>query len=142
MIRVVVVLDLFGLPVTSGAVGVRGQVVEVFGRPHHPLESPAFAGGAVPGGDTARQDAHHCAAVKVLGAKPNFFSLLRLKRGCCAFFTIPSVWVDYVCLSVMCTLRNFNFPPSPLGSRLWIRGVLPLLFPEVHDQLLCFVDIE
>ena len=22
------------------------------------------------------------------------------------------------------------------------RGVLPLLFPEVHDQLLCFVDIE
>jgi hypothetical protein len=22
------------------------------------------------------------------------------------------------------------------------RGLLPLLFPEVHDQLLCFVDIE
>ena len=22
------------------------------------------------------------------------------------------------------------------------RGVLPLLFPEVHDHLLCFVDIE
>ena len=25
---------------------------------------------------------------------------------------------------------------------MWIWGVLPLLFPEVHDQLLCFVDIE
>ena len=22
------------------------------------------------------------------------------------------------------------------------RGVLPLLFPEVHDHLLCFVDVE
>ena len=22
------------------------------------------------------------------------------------------------------------------------KGVLPLLFPEVYDQLLCFVDIE
>ena len=22
------------------------------------------------------------------------------------------------------------------------RGVLPLLFPEVHNQLLCFVDVE
>ena len=35
-----------------------GQVVcpgDVLGRPHHPLESPAVAGGAVaiPGGDTA-----------------------------------------------------------------------------------------
>ena len=33
----------------------------------HPLESPAVAGGAfaVPGGDTARQDALNCASVKV-----------------------------------------------------------------------------
>ena len=22
------------------------------------------------------------------------------------------------------------------------KGVLPLLFPEVHDHLLCFVDVE
>ena len=38
-----------------------------WGRPHHPLESPAVAGGAVavPGGDTARQDALDCAPVKV-----------------------------------------------------------------------------
>jgi hypothetical protein len=26
--------------------------------------------------------------VRVLGAKPNFFSLLRLKRPCCAFYTV------------------------------------------------------
>ena len=59
--EVVVVLDdLFGLPVTSGAVGVlEGRQCapgDALGRPHHPLESPAVAGGAVavPGGDTAR----------------------------------------------------------------------------------------
>ena len=35
--------------------------------PHHPPESPAVAGGAVavPGGDTARQDALNCTSVKV-----------------------------------------------------------------------------
>jgi hypothetical protein len=35
--------------------------------PHHPLESPAVAGGAfaVPGGDATRQDALNCAYVKV-----------------------------------------------------------------------------
>jgi hypothetical protein len=47
--------------------------------------------GAVPGGDTARQDALNCESVKVLGAKTNLFSLLRLKRCCCTFFTIVSV---------------------------------------------------
>ena len=60
--------DLFGLPVTSGAVGVlegrQCTTGDALGRPHHPLESPAVAGGAVatqsdavavPGGDTARQ---------------------------------------------------------------------------------------
>ena len=31
---------------------------------------------AVPGGDAARQDALNCASVKVLGVKPNLFSLL------------------------------------------------------------------
>ena len=40
---------------------------DVLGRPHYPLESPAVVGGAVavPGGDTARQDALDCASVKV-----------------------------------------------------------------------------
>ena len=60
MAQVVVVLDyLFGLPVTSGAVGVlEGRYLapgDALGRPHHPLESPVVAGSAVaiPGGDTA-----------------------------------------------------------------------------------------
>jgi hypothetical protein len=37
------------------------------GSPHHTLESFAVVGGAlaVPGGDTARQDALNCASVKV-----------------------------------------------------------------------------
>ena len=72
MARVVDVLnDIFGLPVTSGAVGVlEGRQCapdDALGRPHIPLESPAVAGGAVavPGGDTARQDALSCASVKV-----------------------------------------------------------------------------
>ena len=25
---------------------------------------------------------------------------------------------------------------------MWVGGLLPLLFPEVHDHLLCFVDVE
>ena len=63
--------DLFGLPVTSGAVGdLEGRQCapgDALGRPHHPLESPAVAGGAVavPGGDTAQQNALNCASVKV-----------------------------------------------------------------------------
>ena len=52
MARVVVVLvDLFGLPVTSGAVGVlEGRWFapgDALGRPHHPLESLVVEGGAV-----------------------------------------------------------------------------------------------
>uniref|UniRef100_A0A8C7UPF1 Nitric oxide synthase n=1 Tax=Oncorhynchus mykiss TaxID=8022 RepID=A0A8C7UPF1_ONCMY len=75
---------------------------------------------AVPGGDTARQDALDCASVKVcvFGDKPNFFSLLRLKRRCCAFFTTLSVWVDHFSLSVMCTPRNF----STTVPSMWIGG--------------------
>ena len=58
---------------------------DALGRLHYPLESPAVGGGAVavPGGDTARQDALNCASVKfceVLGDKPNFFCLLRFQR--------------------------------------------------------------
>jgi hypothetical protein len=58
--RVVVVLDdLIGLPVTSGAVGVLEGRQFAHGdelcRPHHPLENLAVVGGlvAVPGSDTA-----------------------------------------------------------------------------------------
>jgi hypothetical protein len=59
--------DLFGLPVTSGAVGVlEGRQCapgDALDRKYHPLESPAVAGGAVaiPG----RQDVLNCASVKV-----------------------------------------------------------------------------
>ena len=60
MVPVVDILgDLFGLPVTSGAVGVlEGRQCapgDALGRPHHPLESPVVVGGAVvvPGSDTA-----------------------------------------------------------------------------------------
>jgi hypothetical protein len=61
----------------------------------------------------------------VLVAKPNVFTLLRLKKRCCAYFTILSVWVEHFRLSVMCTLRNvklfslFNTVPS-----MWM-GVCP-----------------
>ena len=72
MARVVDVLDdLFDLPVTSCAVYVlesrQFALGDALGRPHHLLESPAVAGGAVavPGVDTARQDALNCASVKV-----------------------------------------------------------------------------
>ena len=52
--------DLFGFPVTSGAEGgMEGRQCvpgDAFGRPHHPLESPAVVGGAVavPGGDICK----------------------------------------------------------------------------------------
>ena len=54
---------LYGLPVTSGGVGVlEGRQFapgDALCRPHHPLESLAVVGGAVakPGGETAQQDA-------------------------------------------------------------------------------------
>ena len=63
--------DLFGLPVTLGAVGVlEGRQCasgDALDRPYHPLESPAVVGSAVAvsGGDTARQDALNCTSVKV-----------------------------------------------------------------------------
>ena len=68
---VVVLDDLFGLPVTSGAVDVmEGRYFapgDVLCRSHHSLESLAVEGGAVavPGCDTAQQEANDCASVKV-----------------------------------------------------------------------------
>ena len=68
---VVVLDDLFGLPVTSGGVGVlegrRFAPGDALCRPHYPLESLTVVGGAVavPGGHTARQHALDCASVKV-----------------------------------------------------------------------------
>ena len=72
MAQVVNVLDnLFGLPGTSGAVGVlEGRQCapgDALGRLQHPLESPVVVGAAVtiPGGDTARPDALNCTSVKM-----------------------------------------------------------------------------
>ena len=62
-------------------------------------------------------------------------------RGAVVPSSTLSVWVDHFSLSVMCTPRNLklsNFS-NPVPS-MWVRGVLPLLFPEVHNNLLCFVD--
>ena len=51
MARVLMAFDIFGLPVTLGAIGVlEGRHCapgDVFGRPHHILESTAVAGSAV-----------------------------------------------------------------------------------------------
>ena len=58
-------------------------------------------------------------------------------------FTTLSVWVDHVSLSVMCTPRNLKLSTfSTTVPSMWIGGVLPLLFPDVHDHLLYFVDVE
>jgi hypothetical protein len=68
---VVDVLDLFGLSVTSGAVGVQegGKFApgNVLGRLRHPLERIAVVGGAVsvPGSETTQQDALNYASVNV-----------------------------------------------------------------------------
>ena len=58
--------------------------------------------------------------MRVLGVTLNFFSLLRLKRRCCTFFTTLSVWVDHYSLSVMCTSRNLKL--SPFSTAVWIWG--------------------
>ena len=59
--------DLFGLPMTLGAVddleGRQCAPGDVLGRAHHPLESPV-ADIAAPEGDTAQRDALNGASVK------------------------------------------------------------------------------
>ena len=87
--------DLLGLPVSPGAVDVlEGRQCapgDTLGRMQHPVESPAVADSAVaiPGGDTAQQDALNGASVIVCErTEQNVFSLLSLKRHCCAFTTL------------------------------------------------------
>jgi hypothetical protein len=84
---------------------------------------------AVPGSDTAQQDALNCASVKLCGSWGQF----RL--------TTLSVWVDHFRLSVMCTPRNLKLFTFSAAVPSVDRDVLPLLFPEVHNQLLRFVDV-
>jgi hypothetical protein len=53
-------------------------------------------------------------------------------------FNTLSVWVDHFSLSVMCMPRNLKLSTFSTA----VLSVLPLLFPEVHNQLLCFVYVE
>ena len=128
MALVVVVLDdLYDLPVTLGGVGV----LEGLWRALR-LWAELLPYQAVIQPDRMLSIVHLYKFDSIFGDKPNFFSLLMLKRRCCAFFTTLSVWVDHFSLSVRC-----GYCPVDVD-----RGVLPLLFPEVHNHLLCFVDVE
>ena len=110
----------------------RGQTIctrfkspgDALGRPHHPLESPAVAGGAVavPDGDTAQQDALNCASVKVCEGfrgqdkflqPPEFapsshcvcVDQFRSSVNLSTFSTaVPSMWIG-VC-SLCCVLKS------------------------------------
>ena len=132
--------DLLGLPVTSGAVdsleGRQCAPGDTLGRPHHPLESPAVVNGAVavPGGDTAQQDAFNGASVVV-------FEVLTPSYISSAFFITLSVWMDHFRLSVMQAVELKYFHHVYCGPVNVDVGMFPLLSAEVHNQLLHFVDI-
>ena len=95
---VVVLNDLYGLPVTSGGLGV----------------------------------------LSAFGDKSDFFSLLQLRllhNAVCVGGPIQFVCDVYA--EELKTFYRLHYCPVDVG-----RGVLPLLFPEDHDHLLCFVDVE
>ena len=144
---VVVLDDLFGLPVTPGAVGVlEGRQCahgDALGRPQHPLESPWVMGGAVavPGGDTPRQDALNGASVKVCEGlrgqgKVEEALLHLLHHTVCVggpFYMVSDVYAE----ELEASFHLLHCSPVDVNG-----CVLPLLSLEVHDQLLHFVDIE
>ena len=100
---------------------------------------------AVPVGETARQDALNCAFVKVCEG-----------FRCQAKFRQPPE-VEEALLRLLhhtvCVGGSFQFFSDLYAKELETfhllhcgpvnldRGVLPLMFPEVHDQPLCFVDV-
>ena len=92
----------------------------------------------VPGGDTARRDVLNCASVKVCEGF----------RGQSKFLQPPEVEEALLSLlhHTVCVGGPFQFVSEVYllhcGPVDVDRGVLPLLFPEVHDHLLCFVDVE
>jgi hypothetical protein len=127
---------------------------DVLCRPHLPLEKLVVVGGAfaVPGGVTAQQDALDCASVKVCEGlwvqatflQPPEVEEVLLCLCCCTFFTTLSVWVDHLRLE-MCDVYTEELEAFHLlhcGPVDMDRCMLPLLFPEIHYQLLCFVDVE
>ena len=61
---------------------------------------------------------------------------------CCTFFTTLSVWADHFSLSVMCTPRNLKLHLLHYCPIDVDRGLLPMLFPEVHNHLLCLVTLS
>ena len=71
-------------------------------RPHYPLESLALQ---LPYQAVIQPDRMlsivHLINVRVVGDTPQFFSLLRVKRFCCTFFTTLSVWVVSTAVSLM-----------------------------------------
>ena len=88
------VLDvLLVLLLTPGAVAV------LKGRQWASGESPMVADGAVavPGSDTARQDALNGASVKVCEGLRGQASFLRLKRRCCSYYTTLCGWTISDC---------------------------------------------
>ena len=116
------------------------------GRSHHPLESPRVAGGevAMPGANTARQDTLNCVSVKVCQG-----------FRCQAKFLQPPE-VEEALLRLLqhtvCVVGSFQIVSDMYAKELEAfhllhcgpfdvdKGVVPLLCPEVHDQLLCFAD--
>ena len=114
---------------------------------YHPLERPAVAGGAVavPGDDTAQQDAVSCASVNVsegLRGQAEFLqpseveeATLHLHHSDCVggpFQIVSNVYAEE-----LEAFHLFHCGPVNVDRRLH-----PLLYPEVHVQLLCFVDVE
>uniref|UniRef100_A0A8C8EGL6 Golgi apparatus membrane protein TVP23 homolog n=1 Tax=Oncorhynchus tshawytscha TaxID=74940 RepID=A0A8C8EGL6_ONCTS len=76
--------------------------------------------------------------VSVLDANPNFFSLLRLKRYCCTFFTTLPVWVlsssFIVCMVTVILFLSADFWTVKnitgwlmVGLRWWNKNVLSFL---------------
>ena len=98
---------------------------------------------AVPGGDTARQDALNGASVKVCEGQAKFVqppefeeALLRLLH-------------NTVCVGGPFQIVSDVYAEEPAAFHLLHCGpvdvdgvVLLQLSPEVHDQLLCVVDVE
>ena len=134
--------DLYGLPVKLGVVSVLegGQCAPVMRWGDHPLESPAVVGGAVaiPG-----CDALNGASVKVC----------ECLRGQAEFLQPPEVEeVLLRCLHhTVCVGGPFQIASAKELEAFQLLncgpidvdgGMLPLLSPEVHDQLLHFVDGE
>ena len=71
--------------------------------------------------------------MRVLHAKANFFSLLH--HTVCVGG--PYQFVSDVYAKELEALQNLHSGPVDVD-----RGVLPLLFPQVHNHLLSFVDVE